>query len=193
MRITITDSAGNTATDTTDGNVIIDSTAPTLSITYAGDGGNTPKSGRYVNNTGIDMTAGASDSFLENVQYRFQNRSSGEYWDENAGGFTVTETWNTLCTDGQTAGTDLACASISETITPTLITDSTVYRLHIRSVDEAANVTISTAIDYTGDTTAPTVSHATGSGTYFSSAITLTGSASDALSGGSSVEISIQR
>lgn len=193
MRLTATDSAGNSSSDVSDLTTIIDSTAPSLSLTYAGAGGTTPPNGRYINNSGIDVSGAAADAYMGSVAYTLQNLTSSQYWSATGSSFTGTAVWNTLCTDGTALGTNLACGSLSSTIIPAGIADGVTYRLVIRATDEAGNTTTANAIDYVGDVTAPTVTINNASGSYLSGSLALSGTASDAGSGGASVKIEIKK
>ena len=190
IRITASDIAGNTSTATTSA-FIIDSTHPTVSVSYAGNGGTTPQNGRYINNSGFDISASASDAYLYQVQYSFQNTSNGQYW--NGSSWGGSQTWNTLCTDATTLGTSTNCSTVAQTVTPTGITQGSGYQLIVRALDEAGNATSASPANYTGDTTAPTLSISTPDNSYAGTSLTITGSASDANAGLSSVSIEIRK
>ena len=122
IRLTATDSASNASTLSTS-SFIIDSTNPTVTITYAGAGGNTPVNGKYINSTGIDISGSASDTYLSGVVYTFQNLSNSQYWDGSVWGGS--QTWNTICTASGSSCT------IAQTIAPT-ITNGSNYRLILK-------------------------------------------------------------
>jgi large repetitive protein len=193
VRLTATDSAGNTSTDVSDATFVIDSTAPSLSITYAGAGGLTPQNGRYVNNSGIDVSGAGADAYLANVSYTLQNLSSGQYWNNAGTSFTGGAVWNALCTDPTALGTNLSCGSLSSIIVPAGIADGTTYRLVIRAIDEAGNAATANPLDYIGDVTAPAIAISTPDNSYLSGALVIGGTASDGGSGGSSVKIEIKK
>ncbi|MCK9272252.1 lamin tail domain-containing protein [Candidatus Gracilibacteria bacterium] len=192
IRLTASDNATNTAYDTSDSNFIIDSTSPTLGITYAGGGGSTPQNGKYINNSGIDISANSTDSYLDKVYYEFKNTSDNVCWSAAGSGWIACDTWNTLCTDSQSLGTDLTCSNITTTISPTIL-NSKNYRLFLKSVDEAGNSYTANAIDYIGDITNPGLVITTADSSYFSGSINISGTASDVLSGLSSTNIEIKK
>lgn len=184
IRITATDAPGNSTTQTT-ANFIIDSTAPTLGIVYAGQvNGNTPPNGKHVNNSGIDITASATDTYLSGVTYTFQNLGNSQYW--NGTTWTGTQVWN-----GLTCAAGVSC-NVAQTINPVIV-DSANYRLVIRVIDHAGNNTTANPIDYIGDTVTPNLTITTSTGTYFSGALTIAGTASDTGSSLSSIKIAIKK
>lgn len=192
VRLTATDTANNTSSDISDGNFIIDSTNPVQTLSYAGGGGNIPQSGRKINNTGLDLTLNSTDSHLDQVYYQFVNTTDGLYWNNASAGWLGILTWNTLCTDGASLGTDLACSNISTSISPTVL-DGKSYTLIFKSVDEAGNSTTSISHTYTGDILAPALAIATASGSFLTNGITLSGTASDTGSTVSSVKMEIKK
>jgi hypothetical protein len=192
VRITATDTANNSSTDVSDANFIIDSTNPVQTITYAGGGGNTPQSGRKINDTGLDITLGATDAYLDRAYYQFFNSSDGLYWNNASSGWLGIETWNALCTDGTSLGTDLACSNVSTSISPT-VTNGKSYALIFKSVDEAGNSITSITHTYTGDLIVPNLAISTASGSYLANGLTLSGTSSDTGSTVSSVKVSIRK
>lgn len=182
VRISATDLAGNT-TNLSTAAFIIDSTAPTLNITYTTGGGNTPATGKYINNSGIDITATATDTHLNNVVYSFQNLSNSQYW--NGSAWVGSQTFDTLCTNASSC-------TVSSTISPT-VTNGSAYALILQSTDQVGNVTTSSTINYTGDTVNPNLSITTASGSYLTGSVSFAGTASDTGAGLSTVKIAIKK
>lgn len=178
VRITATDTANNSSYDQSDSNFIIDSAVPVQTISYAGGGGNTPQSGRKINNTGLDLTLSATDAYLDQVYYQFANTSDGLFWNNSTSSWLGITTWNTLCTDNATLGTDLACNAISSSISPTIL-DGKAYSLILRSVDEAGNTTTSITHTYTGDIQVPSLTISNSSGSFLNNSLTFSGTSSD--------------
>ena len=190
IRLTATDIAGNTTSVSTS-NFIIDSTAPTVSVSYAGNGGTTPQNGRYINNSGFDISASASDTYLANAQYSLENTSNNTYW--NGSSWTGTQAWNTICTDPVTLGTSTTCNSIASSVAISGITQGTGYQLVVRTVDEAGNTTSANPANYTGDVNPPNLSITNTDNSYASTSVAITGTASDPDSGLSSVAVEIKK
>jgi hypothetical protein len=101
VKLTVTDLAGNTASDQSDTVFVIDSISPVQTITYAGNGGSTPQNGRKINSSGMDISASSTDNYLSRVEYQFANTSDSLYWNATATGWTGMGTWNVLCSDGK--------------------------------------------------------------------------------------------
>lgn len=178
VRLIATDKVNRTGFDTSDVNFTIDSTNPVTTINSP----ITPPSGSYINNSGFDIGAIATDTNIDKGYYSLSY--GGFYW--NGGGWLGTPTWNQIC---NSAG---SCNPITMTITPT-ITDGTAYTLVLRSIDKAGNFTDSTAYNFTGDTVAPNIGTVVQSGSYFSGSVSIVGTGSDNRSGIASVTLQIQR
>lgn len=193
IRLTASDVAGNTNTDDSDSVFAIDSTNPALSVTYADGGGSTPQNGRKINSSGIEISAGATDSYLQTVSYIFRNATDGTSYIDGSGwmGGNVS---NILCSDSTVFGTSNTCANPAAThITPN-IENAKTYELLITATDEAGNVTNSITHSYIGDTQPPTLTASTSAvGGYFTGSLQITGTATDAGSSVGSVTVKIQK
>ena len=101
IRLTARDSYGNTASGTSIGNNIIDKTVPSVGIAYAGGGGTTPQNGKYINNSGIDLTVGATDAHLDKVYYQFADTTNNLCWNASFSAWMACGSYNLICSDGQ--------------------------------------------------------------------------------------------
>lgn len=194
VRLIATDSPWNTWQDVSDSNFIIDSTNPSLSVTYAGWWWTTPLNNSKINNSGIQISAWATDSYLNTVNYEVADITTWTYtyWNNSSTSWLWTTSWNVLCTDGTSLWTNSACATINQTITPTII-DWRTYRLTVRAIDEAWNIATWTSVNYIWDTTAPVLSISNSSGSYFSWNITISWTSSDTWTSVTAVSIRIMK
>lgn len=187
IKLEATDNVGNKSSDASDNAFEVDSTAPVVTITYAGLGGTTPQTNSHINSSGFDVSAGITDSNLAggNVSYSLYNQTAGTYFNGTiyAGG---AEVWNTLATS---TGSSYNLAS---TITSSII-DGNYYKLKLRADDVVGNTFSTPQVTFVGDTVPPTLVVATASGTYFSGSVSITGTASDTGSAVSSVNLEIQK
>ena len=189
-KITAVDNVSNSSNDISDSTFIIDSVKPSLNISFAWNWWNTPQNWKYINNTWLNLTLTSSDSYMDNVYYTFENTSDSTYW--NGSAFTGWVTNNTLCNDATNLGTDNSCDIITANINPTIV-HSNNYRMIIYAIDEAWNLTTSTSVDYTWDTTNPDVNISNTDGIFISSDINISGTSSDWDSWISSVYVQIQK
>ena len=184
------DNVTNSSDDVSDSSFIIDSTDPILDISFAWNGWNTPQNGKYINNSGFNLTLTSSDDYMDSVYYTFENTTDNTFWNWSV--FTGGLVNNTLCTDSTALGTDNSCDMITTTISPTIMHTNT-YRMTLYAIDEAGNLTTSIFVDYTWDTTNPNVAINNTDWVFISSDINISGTSSDADSGISSVYIQIQK
>lgn len=187
IRVEATDNVGNKSSDTSDNAFEVDSTAPTITVTYAGNGGSTPQTNSYVNNSGFDVSANISDSNLSggNIYYSLYNQTAGTYF--NGTSYTGgTEVWNTLATS---TGSSYNLSSI---ITSSIV-DGNYYKLKLRADDSVGNSFSTSQVTFIGDTVSPALAVTTASGTYFSGSVSITGTASDTGSSVSSVNLEIKK
>ncbi|EKD65782.1 MAG: BNR repeat-containing glycosyl hydrolase [uncultured bacterium (gcode 4)] len=193
IRLTATDNATNINLDTSDTTFIIDSTLPTVALTFAGAGWSTPQNGKYINNSWLDITATTSDSYLDRVMYKLENITDTQYWQQSTTGWLGIENWNDLCIEPQALWNGWTCANIAEIATLAGILGNKDYRLTIKAIDEAWNEKTYNPVDYIGDVVSPNLSITTANNYYFSGSINIAGTASDALSGLSSTNIEIKK
>lgn len=193
IKLSATDLAGNSWSIIGANTYIVDNTLPVMWVTFAWGGGNTPQNGKYINNSWIDTTTNATDSYLDKVYYSLQNLSDTTYWNNSWNGWLAMGSWNQICADWVILWTDSTCSNLSSILNFSWIADGSNYRLVFKAVDEAGNEKQYNPIDYIGDTIAPTLNITTANGVYFSWTINITGTASDARSGLSSVNIEIKK
>jgi len=192
IRLTAYDTAGNYSSWTSSA-FVIDSTLPTINVTFAWNGWSTPLNWSYINNSWIDVSAWATDSYLDKIQYSLQNLSDTTYWNTSWGWWLWAQSWNTICQDATSNWTSNNCNTINQTINPVWITNWASYRLTIKSIDEATNEKSYNAVDYIWDTVVPLINFTTASWTYFSWSINILWTWSDATSWLSSVNIEIKK
>lgn len=190
IKITAKDTAWNQSTQISP-NFVIDSTTPVQNITYVSNWWTTPQNGKYINNSWIDLSVGSTDTYLDKIQYSFQNLSNTNYW--NWTSWTGTQVWNNICSDWTIWWTSWNCWNITQFINPTSISNWTSYRMIIRTTDEAWNTTIWNNIDYVWDTVNPNLLVYNTNWSYFSGSINISWTASDAGSNLSSTKIEIKR
>lgn len=193
IRLTATDNATNTTTDISDTTFIIDSTAPTITVSYAWWGWSTPQNWKYINNSWIDITANSSDFYLDKVVYKLQNLTDWQFWQQSTTGWLGIENWNDLCVEPQALWNGWTCANIADIATLAWVLSSKNYRLTIKAIDEAGNSTTANPADYIWDIVNPNLSITTADSSYFSGSINIAWTASDALSGLSSTNIEIKK
>lgn len=187
IRLEATDNVGNKSSDASDNNFEVDSTAPAINITYAGNGGSTPQTNAHINSSGFDVSAGISDSNLSggNISYSLYNQTAGTYFNgtDYTGGVEI---WNTL------AASTGSSYNLSSTITSSII-DGNYYKLKLRADDSVGNSFSTAQVTFIGDTVPPALAVATASGTYFSGSVSIAGTSSDTGSAVSSVNLEIQK
>lgn len=188
IRLTAKDNAWNESSDTSDATFIIDTVSPTLSITYAWSGWNTPQNGRSLNNSGFTVTWTTSDTNLDSVAYIFENTTDWTFFDWTSYVWSSTEV--NICTDWTVLWTDASCNNISSNINPT-IEHGKNYALKIVSTDEAWNKSTTAAVSYTWDLNAPNIAISTWDNSYVWSSVTISWTSSDVDSGISSVSLQI--
>lgn len=192
LKMIVTDVAGNTWQTISSSSYIIDSTLPVVNVTFAWNWWSTPQNWKYINDSWIDITASATDNYLSNVKYTFENRTQSQYFWEWFWWSTLN--WNILCTDSVNLWTNPSdCSDISHAINPAPITDGESYRLTVRWIDEAGNEKDYNYIDYIWDKVAPNLTINTLSWAYFSWSINISWTASDTGSNLSSTSIEIKK
>jgi len=192
IRLTATDQAGNALSSLSTGVFIVDSTVPTLTPTYAGAGGTIPQDGKKINSSGIDISGTSFDTHIANIAYLFRNTTIGQYW--NGASYTATPTWVAFCTDAQSLGNAGTCNNIADTgsLAPTVVNGNN-YTFQLRALDEAGNSTLSNQIGYVGDTVSPTLAITAADNQYMDNSMAFSGTASDAGSSISSVQVQITK
>jgi hypothetical protein len=129
IKVEATDNVGNRENDVSDNNFEIDSTVPAITISYAGNGGTTPISNSYINNSGFDVSAVVSDSSLSGgvISYSLYDQTANTYF--NGTTYTgSTEVWNTIGTStGSTYNLNATIVSA--------ITNGDYYKLKLRADD----------------------------------------------------------
>ncbi len=139
-------------------NFSIDSTKPSLSITYSTAWWSTPPDGNAINDNGFDISAFATDANLSWVYYRFENITDSTFY--NLSTFTWTETWNLFCT-----------ADCWNTLTwiNANIEDWKQYKLTLKAIDTVWNEILSSQTPvYDWDNTNPNITSLVNSWSYFS-------------------------
>ncbi|MDD5213779.1 MAG: lamin tail domain-containing protein [Candidatus Gracilibacteria bacterium] len=184
IKLEASDNVGNKSFDISDNNFEIDSTAPVLNITYAGNGGNTPQTNKYINNSGIDLSATITDTNLSggDATYSFYDQTTNTYW--NGTTYVGTEVYNTI------TSLNAASYNLANTINPS-ITNGDTYKLKIKASDIVGNSFTTTQITYQGDTVNPNVGFINGNTVYSSGTVLIAGTSSDASSGVSAVKLEI--
>ncbi len=127
---------------------------------------------------------------MDKVYYTFENTSDNTFWNWTT--FTGWVVDNILCNDESLLSTDNSCDSITSNISPTVVHSNT-YTMTFYAIDESGNLTSSTLIDYTWDTTNPDISINNDDWVFISSDINISGTSWDIDSGISSVYIQIQK
>lgn len=187
IKIEVTDNVGNKSNDVSDNIFEVDSTVPVITVSYAGLGGSTPQTNSYINNSGFDISATISDTNLSGgtISYFLYNQTTNTYFNGTSYSGS-TKIWNTLATStGSTYNLNTTIVSG--------ITNGNYYKLRLRAIDTAGNSFSAPQITFIGDTVNPIVAITTASGTSFSGSISITGTASDAGSTLSSVNLEIQK
>lgn len=192
IRLTAFDNASNSSSQTSS-NFVIDSTLPTINVTFAWNGWATPSNWSYINNSWIDISWWATDTYLDKMQYSLQNLSDSTYRNTSWAWWLGSQSWNTICQDATSNWTSTNCTTISQFINPTWITNWVSYRLTVKSTDEATNEKLYNSVDYIWDTVWPNVAITTASWSYFSWSINIAWTSSDATSWISSVNIEIKK
>ncbi|MDD4151216.1 MAG: hypothetical protein PHR68_01250, partial [Candidatus Gracilibacteria bacterium] len=187
IKLEAVDNVGNKSFDVSDSNFEIDSTAPAINVSYAGNGGSTPQTNKYVNNSGIDITSVISDTNLAggNIYYSFYNQSKNLYWNGSSW-VSSSEIFNNI------SSSTGAIYNLSMTIYPTII-ESDTYKLKIKGTDVVGNSTTIPQITYFGDLTGPNINISNPVTIYSSGNVLLSGTSSDNLSGLSSVKAEIKK
>jgi len=171
----------------------IDSILPTINVSFAWNWWSTPQNWSYINNSWLDISANATDIYLDKIQYSLQNLSDTTYRNTSWAWWLWTKSWNLICQDATSNWTSNNCNAVSQLINPTWITDWVSYRLTIESIDEASNEKEYNSIDYIWDTIAPLLNIVTASWSYFSWAINISWTWSDVTSGLSSVNVEVKK
>lgn len=186
IRLDAIDNVGNISSDASDNNFEVDSTGPSVTVSYAGNGGSTPPTNSFINNSGFDVSAAIADTNLSTgiISYSLYDQTANKYYNGTSYTGSV-EVWNTLAT---ATG---ASYNLASTIT-TAITNGDFYKLKLRADDSVGNSTTTAQVTYEGDTVNPNLAVTTASGTYFSGSINLAGTASDTGSALSSVSLEIK-
>ncbi len=182
LRMKAIDNVWNYSTyETTSYNFVIDSSNPTFSITTW-----TPPHGAYINANWFDAIATAWDNIkIDKIYYSFKKNLDNTYLSGTS--YTWVLTWN-LLQDNVNSTT----YNLNSLLTPSIVNGET-YDIIFRTVDKAWNEISSTARQYTADTINPSLNITNTSWNYFSGSLNITWTSSDALSGISSVKISIQK
>lgn len=191
IKLTATDFAWNTGVDISDTNFIIDSTLPTVTVTYTTDTGSTPPNWSEIWANWFDVSVSSSDSYINKVYYKFKNQTDNDYWD-NATSTRWSAIRNLICSDTTTSWSAWNCASVTTGIVATL-EDWESYNLIFKTTDEAGNEKESVLLDYVADLTIPSVSISTVSWSYFSGSATITWTWSDSWAWISSVVLQIMK
>ena len=176
IKLVAQDTLWNESFDLSDNDFVVDSTNPSVWITYSTNGGSTPPNGSSVNTWGFDITITSTDTYQDKVYYMFKDTWSWTYY--NGTWFVADETWILLCEDTLTWWNWNTCNQIVETLTIPVENDKN-YQIKFKSVDEAWNIGYSIPLNYVWDTQKPVLTISTLSGTYFKNEIILTWTASD--------------
>lgn len=142
IKVEAVDNVGNTANDVSDNNFEVDSTAPIFTVSYAGNGGSTPQTNAYINNSGFDVSALVTDNNLSGgiLYYSLRDQTAGTYWDGTS--YTgSTEIWNIL------ASATGSTYNLASTITSS-ITNGDFYKLKFRADDVVGNSITTAQITY---------------------------------------------
>ena len=193
IKLVATDIAWNSSISTDSNNYIIDSTLPLMDVLFAWGGWNTPQNWRFINNSWIDTTFNATDSYMDKVYYSLENLWDHTYWNESWNAWLWANSQNLLCADWTNLWTNSACSNKSMTLNPTWIQDWQTYRMIMKAIDEAWNEKAYNPIDYVWDTVAPNLNVNTNSWAYFSWTINISWTSSDIRSWVSAVNIEIKK
>jgi hypothetical protein len=146
----------------------------------------TPPSGSFINKSGFDISATGNDANIDKVYYSF-SYGGNTYWNAaGSGSWLGIQNWNQLCNSA------ISCTAINTPFIPTIL-DGTVYNLTLRAIDKAGNLIDSPSFNFTGDTGLPSATNLIQSGSYFSGAVSISGTGMDLRSGLASINLQIQR
>lgn len=130
------------------------------------------------------MGVSGTDLNLSKVSYSITDGSF--YWNASSSSWLGGQQWNDLCSGSA------ACANASGVATPTL-SDGSAYQFVYRSTDRAGNVKDSATYSYVADLVPPSLTKSVADGSSYSGSVAVSGTASDARSGVSSVRVSVKR
>ncbi|MFZ3233152.1 MAG: hypothetical protein WA194_06640 [Patescibacteria group bacterium] len=130
------------------------------------------------------MGVSGTDLNLSKVSYSITDGSF--YWNASSSSWLGGQQWNDLCSGSA------ACANASGVAMPTL-SDGSAYQFVYRSTDRAGNVKDSVTYSYVADLVPPSLTKSVADGSSYSGSVAVSGTASDARSGVSSVRVSVKR
>lgn len=163
---------------------VLDSTNPTLWISYSNFWWTTPPSWSFINSNWFDVSGSSLDTNLFKAYYIIKDTSNNLYRNEQSTSRLWVENWNEICTSN--------CANFSFVTSP-FVNNWANYTLQIKSIDLAWNFTISDLINYTWDNSPPSISIFNLSWSYFKDTINLSWTSFDDLAWLSSVNIDIKK
>lgn len=191
VRLIAYDNAWNHAYDISDNNFVIDSTIPSVTMTYATAGWATPpNSSKLSAGNTFDASLTTTDSYLDKVYYKLANTTDSLYW--NGTSWTWTLTWNLACTDSVSVWNGANCSNVLTWINSTIV-DSKSYSLVFKAVDEWWNIGTWTSISYVWDTINPVVSISNTNNSTYSWNVVISWLSSDVWAGVSQVLLQIQK
>lgn len=163
IKIIVYDEAWNSTGYTTDYNFSIDSTVPTLDITYVTETGDTPPPSAKINNKWFDISASANDSNLSWVHYKLENTTDSDYRNAKTNSWEWSARRNLMCSS--------SCSN-SFTWVNASIENAKDYSLTFQAKDLAGNKKEKN-VWYVWDTQKPSITSFVSSWSYFSGSVNI--------------------
>lgn len=181
VRMKVHDNVWNESTYETTSAFVIDSQAPTFSITTW-----TPPNGAYINAWGFEALGTAGDNIkIDKIYYSFKRNSNNTYFDGSS--YTWVIIWNLLQDN-----IDSISYNLNELLSPTLLNGEN-YDFTLKVLDKSWNEFTTIPRQYIADTINPILNITNQDNTYFSGSINIFGTASDTGAWISSIKISIKK